>query len=310
MKCPVCLSGLLSRNYAFRSHDLLQCSYCGTLIERVKPTELEINDCYEIYDYKERRKISIPTQYSYKRLLEYLEDCCNGAASVLDIGCGQGDFLLAAKSRGWQVKGLEYSNSAIDLCVFAGLDVSAISTLYSLPISTYSVVTLFEVLEHLIEPDPLLNRISQILSKDGLLYITTPNARSLLRFLEGDSFSMLRYPEHLTLYTVLGLTMFLEAHGFKVRSAKTTGINISNLLKASVEKFSYFARSASLKKISANTSFLPSDMPQWQYEHASFNEKLRLLAATGIGFWIKNFINSFLTLGRLGDTIIITAVKN
>src|SRR5262249_7960085 len=102
---------------------------------------------------------------------------------VLDVGCGHGDFLAEAKSRGWEVAGIELNYAA---SVYASQKVGVTVmpcklTSASFPPEAFDVVTMFGVLEHTIQPMLELKEIYRVLKVGGLAVIDVPSENGLYR---------------------------------------------------------------------------------------------------------------------------------
>jgi 2-polyprenyl-3-methyl-5-hydroxy-6-metoxy-1,4-benzoquinol methylase len=102
-------------------------------------------------------------------------------ARVLDAGCGSGYGTAALSSNGRQVTGVDRSADAVAHALgehggcahFVRTDVCA------LPFSndSFDAVTCFEVIEHVDSPVDLIKELTRVLRPDGVLHISTPNAR-------------------------------------------------------------------------------------------------------------------------------------
>ena len=95
---------------------------------------------------------------------------------MLDIGCANGEFLDYAKKYGWETYGIEISSEGYEICLNKGINISN----YELKENKYGdnmfgCITMWDVIEHLINPLDELKEIHRILDKDGRLYISTPN---------------------------------------------------------------------------------------------------------------------------------------
>ncbi|MEL6107637.1 MAG: class I SAM-dependent methyltransferase [Planctomycetota bacterium] len=104
-------------------------------------------------------------------------------SSILEVGCGAGAFLDQCLASGLNgCEGLEISPTAIESCHSRGLRVSDTS-LESLAVQgrRFDVVCAFQVLEHVPDPEQFLRAASAVLSDDGQLILSTPNAESFLR---------------------------------------------------------------------------------------------------------------------------------
>ena len=146
--------------------------------------------------------------------------------SLLDVGCGEGSFLLGARERGWRVTGTEVSRwttrmlpEAHGLAVLAGdlLEVEC-------PEGTFDALTLWHVLEHTERPLQTLRRTRSLLREDGVLMVAVPNAGfSLFRVVYPVArLRRLRYYTpgerelHLHHFTADTLRAMLVAAGFRV----------------------------------------------------------------------------------------------
>lgn len=121
--------------------------------------------------------------------------------SFLDIGCGQGGAMLAARDLGMDVLGFEPS-----------LDHGRVARdLLSLPVETdyftpdkvagrrFDLIHLSHVIEHIYRPRPFIEGLVSVLKPGGVLLVVTPNAESLLARALGGRWPMLVPVDHVTL---------------------------------------------------------------------------------------------------------------
>lgn len=134
---------------------------------------------------------------------------------VLDIGCGNGGFLLKARDAGWRVVGVDTDPNAVLTARKFGLSVYE-GTVDMLPkdIGLFDAVTLNHVIEHVHDPRELLCEIYRILKPNGVLYIATPNIRSLGAKLFSKNWRGIETPRHLILFTINGLSDLVKECGF------------------------------------------------------------------------------------------------
>jgi SAM-dependent methyltransferase len=81
-----------------------------------------------------------------------------GAADVLDVGCGRGEFLELLTARGVTARGLDLNHEMVELCRARGLDVAeadAVTYLDGLPDASLGGLFAAQVVEHL-QPGYLL----------------------------------------------------------------------------------------------------------------------------------------------------------
>jgi len=99
--------------------------------------------------------------------------------SLLDIGCGTGDFLAAAKINGWSVTGIEPNENARAIAnTKTNNNVFDIIKLESLPENSFDIITLWHVLEHLPNLETHVKVFRKLLKPNGSLIIAVPNHKS------------------------------------------------------------------------------------------------------------------------------------
>ncbi len=145
---------------------------------------------------------------------------------LLDVGCGEGSFLVQAQRHGWEVAGTEISAWAAEHAerrlrrpVFCGELQHA-----GYPPRHFDVVTLWHVLEHVAAPLPLLEEIRRILKPSGRLVVAVPNvndrvmqvAYRLVKRRRPRLFSLQDREWHLFHFSVSSLTRLLVLSGFAV----------------------------------------------------------------------------------------------
>lgn len=203
----------------------VRCRQCGLNYLNPRPTlsAMELYYAgYEGYDAPRKKSSLIKywlTQYGlWKRCRQLVHLKTTG--KVLDIGCGSGHFLAAIRRyTKWAGVGVDRSPKAI---AFArdnlNLDVyvSQVERL-EFPAQTFDAVTLWDVLEHLHQPQEVLSEIQRVLKPCGYLILRVPSADSLDARLFGPFWAGLDAPRHLTLFSSQSLTRFLSQAGFTVR---------------------------------------------------------------------------------------------
>jgi len=119
--------------------------------------------------------------YFRLRRAEMIEHVPRGAARVLDVGCGAGDFGQQLKKRGeQQVVGIELNSRA---CAMAKevLDDALEGNIETMDLpfedGRFDCIVFSDVLEHLIDPTAALRRASRVLASDGVVLMSIPNVR-------------------------------------------------------------------------------------------------------------------------------------
>jgi 2-polyprenyl-3-methyl-5-hydroxy-6-metoxy-1,4-benzoquinol methylase len=140
--------------------------------------------------------------------------------TILDIGCATGAFLQNVYANN-TCYGVDVSQYAIDVCRatfaknpdhFQCLDLNY----HKLPTHfTCNVLTVFDVLEHLVNYDNFSAAINDNLATGGIVLVTTPNAESILRYTSPRHFTGEIDPTHRTVFTPYTLDFFLRRLGLK-----------------------------------------------------------------------------------------------
>lgn len=176
---------------------LLECRGCGLLYYSRNGIEgsaalygaLEKNNWYYM-PRKWEHDVAIPDLYTCQK--------------VLEVGCGEGDFIARLQAAGFDAEGIELNESAVQKSQARGLAVHHINLVdlaVKLP-GHYDAVCTFQVLEHVQNPYEFLSASCALIKQGGRLLIGVPNADSYLRF----QYNLLNMPpHHLTCWSALAL---------------------------------------------------------------------------------------------------------
>jgi 2-polyprenyl-3-methyl-5-hydroxy-6-metoxy-1,4-benzoquinol methylase len=116
---------------------------------------------------------------SLKKKLKLINNLSKDSKTLLDVGCGTGDFLLTAKQNGWNVKGIEPNPQAREIANSKTNNaVSNIESLLDLEKQSFDVITLWHVLEHLPNLEEHIQLFQSLLKPNGRLVIAVPNFKS------------------------------------------------------------------------------------------------------------------------------------
>jgi 2-polyprenyl-3-methyl-5-hydroxy-6-metoxy-1,4-benzoquinol methylase len=137
-------------------------------------------------------------------------------ARLLDVGCGNGDYLRVAHDAGWQVMGVEPDPEAAKIASADGFEVRSSLHDWSDQAGTFDYVTASHVIEHVHDPGEFLSDIHSLLVRGGGLYIQTPNMDAPTHERFGPYWRGLEPPRHLTLFAAQAAADLLGRTGFKV----------------------------------------------------------------------------------------------
>lgn len=225
-KCPVCHKCNSQLLYSLEEGKLVSCQNCETVFFSPRPTPEELESFYNSISYRECYKNSAMTGESFARSrYQQLHGLVNRYAPsllskqnkhFLDIGCGEGDLLSVAAKDGWEITGTELSQKAVDRAnsllnnkVLTG-DIHSLD----LPHNFYDLITIYHVIEHLLDPVKTITQIKQLLKPGGLAFIETPNIGSLGAKIRGEKWSHITPPEHITYFQPSSLRYTLKKSGF------------------------------------------------------------------------------------------------
>ncbi len=139
----------------------------------------------------------------------------NTQKRLLDLGCGNGEFLLRARSAGWVVVGADFDSKAVEAACCQGLDVRLGGVEVLNPDDEqFDVITLSHVIEHMHHPIEVLRACYRLMKPGGFLWIETPNIASEGHRLFGASWRGLEPPRHLVLFSLQSMHNALSAAGF------------------------------------------------------------------------------------------------
>lgn len=215
------------------------------------------------------------------------------ANRLLDIGCGAGSLLEAARKHGWQAQGLDVSSHAAKRVRELGFEVfEGELQEAAYPSQHFDVVTAAELLEHIPDPRTLVREVARILRPGGLFWTTTPHARGLSARVLGLDWRCIWPPEHLQLFSTGGLKALLGSAGFRDIHIDTTGGNPVEIWHA-----------LGKTKSAPQTVDQHFDRVTTSYQ---LNESLMKSRSRRA---LKSTVNSFLNLSRLGDSMKVFAVR-
>lgn len=134
---------------------------------------------------------------------------------LLDVGCGNGGFLLFAMNAGWNVRGIDFDPVAVKVAQGRGLNVTegSIESLMSEG-DRYDLITLSHVLEHVSDPVKMLKDCYRLLKPGGTLWLDTPSIGSQGFAVFKSFWRGLEPPRHFVLFNRQCLVNVLKDVGF------------------------------------------------------------------------------------------------
>lgn len=231
--CPLCTkknNSLVLLNT--RSGDIVRCHHCGfyyssyfnpariILSKNDQATNDEISETY--YLSKLAEKI-LNAQIRLKALEKFKPQ----KGSLLDVGAYLGILVQEAQKRGWQAQGIEPVKAAAEFAQKKfKLPVSHESLEEFATTEKFDAITLYQVLEHFLDPVSSVKKIYQLLKPEGILVIETPNINNFwFKILKSKWRNFI--PEHFQFFDKKTLRSLLIKNNFKVLKITTVGRVVS-----------------------------------------------------------------------------------
>lgn len=244
--CPLCYGKNFEPLFNKAGRHFVRCQRDGLVMVNPIPGENEIKKIYEedYFDWQDREAAACIGYWAYVKekplLLEYfgrkvkLLKQLGVKGKVLDVGCGHGFFLEAAKERGLEAIGIDLSPQAIAYAKKNKLKVYE-TDLKDAPFkpNSFAAVTAFQLIEHVTDPVDFLKDVYKALAPNGVILLATPKAEGYLHRLMGKHWLSFRHREHLYFFSAKTLSLALSEAGFvniRVLRENTRFYPISHLL--------------------------------------------------------------------------------
>jgi 2-polyprenyl-3-methyl-5-hydroxy-6-metoxy-1,4-benzoquinol methylase len=160
----------------------------GFLETQPQPSEENLSKYYNTEDYishtDTRRNLlekvyHIVRSISLKKKLKLINSFFSEKKSLLDVGCGTGDFLQIAQRNNWSVSGIEPNERARHIANLKTKNsVFEVEQLTKFEKHNFDVITLWHVLEHLPKLDEQISILKSLLKENGTLIVAVPNYKS------------------------------------------------------------------------------------------------------------------------------------
>jgi SAM-dependent methyltransferase len=216
--CPACGSVERSPAATRQGFSYDRCGNCSCVYVPQRPTEDALLDLYRRFpesaagyeiDSYDRQTEEREARYRLERVLQVAR-----SGRLLDVGCGGGEFLRAARSS-FDVVGVDLAarmkGSDEGIRFFQGRLEDA-----SFEEKSFQIVTAFEVLEHLFDPTSMLRTIHRVLAANGWFVFQTGDANSFRARLNLESWPYLQPPVHLNIFGRRSLAILMRRTGFRI----------------------------------------------------------------------------------------------
>ena len=235
--CPVCNSTEIDPLLTVKDHSVSkeefvvwQCRHCTLRFTQDVPDENSMGRYYQSPDYISHSNTGKGLlNQLYQRVRKFtLQQKANliiantkEKGRIVDIGAGIGAFLSVMQQKGWETKGIEPDEGARKNALqLFGIKLEEPSTLYGLPQGHYDAITLWHVLEHVHSLHSYMERLRNLLSQQGKIFIAVPNYTSVDSEAYRNYWAAYDVPRHLYHFSPLSIKKLVEQHGLRLLAKK------------------------------------------------------------------------------------------
>jgi SAM-dependent methyltransferase len=230
--CPICNADKISfwrsgtdHNVSKDEFKISKCDACGFKFTNPIPTENTIGEYYKSDNYisHSATKKGIINKVYHKvreRAIKQKESLISSLSkdkTLLDIGCGTGDFLGYCKTKNWEAIGLEPDEDARKLALANNnTETFSLEKLSELETESRDVITMWHVLEHVYNLNEDIEQYKRILKPGGHLVVAVPNCSSHDADHYKENWAALDLPIHLYHFTPNDIDQLMSNHGMKL----------------------------------------------------------------------------------------------
>lgn len=230
--CPVCQSENILKTLDVKDYFLSQehfsiwkCLNCDLLFTNPRPENENLAKYYDSPDYLSHdtedngaigklysflREINIRRKYKIIRAL-------HDTGKILDIGCGTGELLNYFQNRKWECFGIEPNASARNFAKsHYHLQVEEEQNLQNLPDTSFDIISMWHVLEHVPDVNERLQVAKRILHDNGYFIIALPNPISPDAMYYKEYWAGLDVPRHLSHFSPKAFKKLAKLHGLQI----------------------------------------------------------------------------------------------
>lgn len=223
--CALCDKDNANTLLTKQGFSIVKCANCGFVYvnPRVENKQLASiyqhsyfkNKDYGYVGYEQEKRLRVKNFERWlKDAKEYIS--AGNPISSLDVGCAAGYCLEVMNAKGWKAKGLELDEEMCADLQQKGYDVLRSSIEDFQTENKFSVITLFDVIEHIPNIDVAFSKLNSLLSPDGVIIMVTPDHDSLQRKLLGKRWFQYKPIEHIQYFNEDSLKVFAERSGLQI----------------------------------------------------------------------------------------------
>ena len=197
------------------------------LLTYPKPEDKELSKYYESEDYISHTDANTSLfdkvyqgvkNHTIKQKVKLINSFNYQNKTILDIGCGTGDFLEACSKNQWNVTGIEPNKKARKISVHKTKQsiYTDIEEMINVTTKRYDIITMWHVLEHVPNLSEYIGLLKKLLSPKGTLIIAVPNYKSYDANYYGNFWAAFDVPRHLWHFSQKSIELIFGEFDFKI----------------------------------------------------------------------------------------------
>jgi SAM-dependent methyltransferase len=203
-----------------RVYKIFRCADCGVAFTEVPDETDRQRALYPEFYYGTQTLVNRAAIALFQRLrVRAARRACPEGKRLLDVGAGDGRFVLEARQHGWDAYGVEPSSAGRSGAAEHGvLDRMFFSGINEVPLEKESIdlVTLWHSLEHAEAPHEILSAAHALLRPEGRILVSLPNYEGLAMKWFPKQFFHLETPRHLWHFSPESFGRLLNRCGFQL----------------------------------------------------------------------------------------------
>lgn len=226
--CPLCDSRDAGPAFEKNGYSLFECGQCESIFVYPRPSSEEIKAFYRRQGEETMSSVCWSDTLdshrhswaTWERLLQIAEEL-TGKGPLLDLGCGTGQFLDFARSKGWEPRiGIELSPEIAGRARVLTKGTILVADLARIPLrrNYFAAIVLWDIIEHVPQVRDLLIAVHGLLRAGGVLLMGTVHWKGISFRLKKERALSVSPPEHLTFLTRKGLARALRDSGLELSS--------------------------------------------------------------------------------------------
>lgn len=216
--CFICKKRAWQNQY----EKLAKCKNCGFIRAKdkyfkIKPAKLYNLNYFSGIDYENYRDEKWALIANFKDRLKRVRKFKN-TGKLLEIGCAFG-YFLALSQKYFDTTGVDLDPNVTKIARVSSPKSKILTgefLKHKFMGESFDIVCMFDVIEHLKNPDKYLAKIRRVLKPNGLIIIETGDIEAVLPSIQKSKWRLIAPPMHLSYFSKNSLRKLLEKQGFKV----------------------------------------------------------------------------------------------